>query len=193
MIKRYITPQQLLKDAFTLGWQVFESGFRPDYVVGVWRGGSPVGIAVHELLHVLGAGSDHMAVRTSSYTGIGQREEKIRVDGLDYLTRRLGADDSLLLVDDVHDTGLSLRQIIADLESACSDAFPDIRIATPYYKPANNRTGQAPHYYLHETDDWLVFPHELEGLTLAELKAHKPELAELLPRLADRLAPGTPD
>jgi hypothetical protein len=34
---------------------------------------------------------------------------------------------------------------------------------------------------------WLVFPHELSGLTPAELEKHKPELAQLLDRLSPHL------
>jgi hypoxanthine phosphoribosyltransferase len=187
MSKQYISPQQLLTDAFALAWQVFESGFRPTCIVGVWRGGTPVAIAVHELLLVLGVDADHAAIRTSSYTGIGRREDAIQVEGLDYLTRRLGKDDALLLVDDVHDTGLSLQQIITDLRQACAADTPDIRIATPYFKPGNNRTNRNPDYFLHQTEDWLVFPHELAGLSLAEISANKPELAALLPLLAGKL------
>ncbi len=184
MNKRYITPQQLLTDAFALAWQVFDSGFRPTCIVGVWRGGTPVAIAVHELLQVLGVEADHTAIRTRSYTGIGQRDDAVQVDGLDYLTRNFGGDDALLLVDDVYDSGLSLAQVRADLARICGPDTPAIRIATPYFKPGNNRSGCDPDYFLHTTDDWLVFPHELEGLTLAELAANKPELAALLPQLA---------
>ena len=188
MDKHYITPQQLLADAFALGWLVFESGFRPTCIVGVWRGGTPVGIAVHELLQVLGVRADHTAIRTRSYTGIGQRDDAVQVDGLDYLIGRFGRDDALLLVDDVYDSGLSLQHVTADLHKACGPHTPAIRIATPYFKPGNNRSGRDPDYFLHTTDQWLVFPHELEGLTLAELAANKPELVALLPQLTDTLA-----
>lgn len=187
MKKHYISPQQLLADAYALAWQVFESGFRPSCVVGVWRGGTPVGIAVHELLRVLGVAADHAAIRTSSYSGIGQREDSVQVEGLEYLVERLSKTDTLLLVDDVYDSGLSLQQVIADLHQACGPDTPVIRIATPYFKPGNNLTRQNPDYYLHQSDQWLVFPHELEGLSMAEIAANKPELAKLLPRLADIL------
>ena len=40
MSKRYIQAQQLLEDSFKLAWQIFESGYRPNYIVGVWRGGA---------------------------------------------------------------------------------------------------------------------------------------------------------
>ena len=144
MHKHYISAQQLLEDSFRLGWQVYESGYRPDYIVGVWRGGAPVGIAVQELLDVLDVKSDHIAIRTSSYTGIGQRSRHVRVHGLTYLIKRLEAEHSLLIVDDVHDSGLSIDQTIRDLKDACKRNTPDIRIATPYYKPGNNKTQRGP-------------------------------------------------
>jgi hypothetical protein len=55
-----------------------------------------------------------------------------------------------------------------------------VRIATPWYKPGNNQTNLRPDYYLHETDAWIVFPHELAGLTFEEIKAGKTELAPVL-------------
>ncbi len=189
MHKHYISAQQLLEDSFRLGWQVYESGYRPDYIVGVWRGGAPVGIAVQELLDVLDVKSDHIAIRTSSYTGIGQRSRHVRVHGLTYLIKRLEAEHSLLIVDDVHDSGLSIDQTIRDLKDACKRNTPDIRIATPYYKPGNNKTQRVPDYYVHETDDWLVFPHELDGLTIDEIREHKPELANFVDRMEQSIKP----
>ncbi|MFT6693340.1 MAG: hypoxanthine phosphoribosyltransferase, partial [Neolewinella sp.] len=97
---------------------------------------------------------------------------------------QLESEDSLLIVDDVHDTGLSIQQAIDDLKKACKKNTPDIRIATPYYKPKNNKAGKAPDYFLHETDEWLVFPHELHGLTAEEIRQHKPELADLIDKMA---------
>jgi len=184
MEKHYISASQLLQDSFQLAWQVYESGFRPNYIVGVWRGGAPVGIAVQELLDVLGVESDHIAIRTSSYTGIGERNRHVQVHGLNYLIRRLESHDSLLIVDDVHDTGLSIDQTIKDLEAACKKNTPEVRIATPYYKPKNNKTDRVPDYYVHETEQWLVFPHELDGLTIDEIAGNKPELAEMMETIA---------
>ena len=184
MDKHYISSSQLLRDSFDLAWRVYESGFRPNYIVGVWRGGAPVGIAVQELLDVLGAKSDHIAIRTSSYTDIGERSRHVQVHGLNYLIRRLESEDSLLIVDDVHDTGLSIDQTIRDLEAACKKNTPEVRIATPYYKPANNKTDRVPDYFVHESDEWLVFPHELDGLSIEEIAANKPELAHMVEAIA---------
>ena len=185
--KHYISPSQLLEDAFQLGWQVYASGFRPDFILAVWRGGAPVGVAVHELLDLLGVKADHFAMRTMSYTGMGQRDETVRVDGLDYLVDRATADTRVLLVDDVHDTGLSLAQVVAELGRGCGDDMPEVRLAAPYFKPGNNRSGVTPDYFVHQTDEWLVFPHELDGLTLAEMRDNKPELAPILEQLETKL------
>ena len=79
----------LLKDSFHLAWNVYESGFKPNYIVGVWRGGAPIGIAVQEFLSVLGIKSDHIAIRTSYYSGINQRSETVQVYGLNYVIKKL--------------------------------------------------------------------------------------------------------
>ena len=168
--KLYINAEQLLEDSFSLGLQVLDSGFRPDFIVGVWRGGTPVGIAVQELLDYFGIPTDHIAIRTSSYAGIDDRRSGVRVHGLNYLVKNINAEHSLLIVDDVYDTGLSIEATIQYLETQSRRNTPaDIRIATAYFKPANNETDRAPDYFVHETDRWLVFPHELRGLTEEEI------------------------
>ena len=54
MEKQYINAQQLLDDSFALGLQILESGYVPHFIIGVWRGGTPVGITVQELLDYFG-------------------------------------------------------------------------------------------------------------------------------------------
>lgn len=183
MDKLFIKAEQLLEESFQLAWQIYESGYRPNHIIGVWRGGTPVGIAVQELLSVLGVESDHIAIRTSYYAGIGKRKKKVQVYGLNYMVKKLQAQDSLLIVDDVHDTGMSIHQIISDLKEACEQNTPEIKIATPYFKPLNNQTNRVPDFYIHETDQWLVFPHELEGLTAEEIKENKPQLGKLIQKI----------
>jgi hypoxanthine phosphoribosyltransferase len=183
MQKHFIQSQQLLRDSFELAWNVYESGYRPNYIVGVWRGGAPIGIAVQEFLDVLGVQSDHIAIRTSYYSGIAERKQSVQVYGLNYVIKKLESEDSLLIVDDVHDTGVSVDQIINDLKKACKKNTPEIKVATPYFKPNNNETGRTPDYYLHETDQWLVFPHELEGLSAKEIVENKPELLGLIDKI----------
>jgi len=172
--KIYISAENLLNDAYRLAASIMQSGFRPDFIIGVWRGGTPVGVAVQELLDYFGVKTDHIAIRTASYTGIGERTSQVRVFGLKYLTRNINAENSLLIVDDVFDTGKSIAAIIHELKIRCRRNTPhDIRVATPWFKPGNNLTDRKPDYYLHETDNWLVFPHELDGLSREEIFANK--------------------
>jgi len=56
----------------------------------------------------------------------------------------------------------------------------NIRVATTYYKPANAQTDRIPDYYIHKTDKWLVFPHELNGLTEEEVFKNRPEIKKIL-------------
>ncbi len=172
--KRYISAQQLLEDSFRLGVEILNSGFRPHFIVGIWRGGTPVGIAVQELLDFFGVPTDHISIRTSLYRGIDERHSHIRVHGLQYVIDNVDANEGLLIVDDVFDTGLSIDAVFQHLQRMARRNTPnDIRIATAYYKPDNNRTERVPHYYVHETDRWLVFPHELHGLTREEIVENK--------------------
>ncbi|WP_300542215.1 phosphoribosyltransferase family protein [Maricaulis sp.] len=170
--KRYITADHLLADSMRLARQVFEDGFRPSHIVGVWRGGAPVGIAVQEYLDYRGVETDHIALRTSSYTGIDRQAKEVRVFGEGYLVDTLNAEDRLLIVDDVFDSGRSIDAILRVLKAKCRRNYPDdVRVATVYYKPARNMTALEPDYHVEQTDDWLVFPHELCGLTDAEIRA----------------------
>ena len=172
--KTYISAQSLLEDSFRLGMQILDSGFRPSFIVGVWRGGTPVGIAVQELLDFFDVKTDHIAIRTSFYRGIARTGSRIRVHGMQYIIDNVNADQSLLIVDDVFDTGLSIDAVISHLRrKARRNAPTDTRIATVYFKPGNNRTERVPDYYVHETERWLVFPHELHGLTREEILRNK--------------------
>ena len=179
--KIYISADELLSDSFKLGVNIHNSGFKPDFIVGVWRGGTPVGIAIQEILSYLGNETDHIAIRTSSYQVLKKQKKSVRIHGLSYLIRNINAEDKLLLVDDVLDTGKSVQAIIDTLTAKSRKNTPnDIRVAVPWYKPNKNRTTIVPDYYLHETDEWLIFPHEMEGLTKEEIFANKSGLRDIL-------------
>lgn len=185
MDKYFITANELLLDSFRLAEQIYQSGFRPHFIVGVWRGGSPVGIAVQEFLEYAGVPADHIAIRTSSYYGIDQQSKEIRVHGLDYIINHVEADQSLLIVDDVFDSGRSVQAVIEEIKRKSRRNTPGIiKVACPWYKPARNATDITPDFYVHATDRWLVFPHELCGLSAEEIVQGKGQaVADILARL----------
>lgn len=184
MNKRFISADELLIDSFTLAEQIYTRGCRPHFIIGVWRGGTPTGIAVQEYLDYMGVKTDHIAIRTSSYDGIDQQRKDIHVHGLDYVVENLEADQELLIVDDVFDSGRSIHAIVETLKKRCRRNMPKIvKIACPWFKPSRNVTNIKPDYYVHATDQWLVFPHELQGLSVKEIaegKGH--EIAETIRR-----------
>jgi len=189
MKKTFVAGNDLLLDSFRLAVRIRDDGFRPDYLVGLWRGGSAVGIAVQEGLEYFGIDTDHIAVRTSytglpGYTQMVDKADSIRVHGLDYLLERVCAEHSLLIVDDVYSTGSSVNAVIEQLSAKARRNLPhDLRIAAVWYRPGP-KTVRPPDYYIHETKDWLILPYELSGIDMDELRAHKPEVAPVIDRLA---------
>ena len=180
--KQYLCAEQLLTDSFRLAKSVLDSGFEPTMIIAIWRGGVPIGIAVQEFFAFSGVETDHIAIRTSSYdTGIDQRLGGVRVHGLNYLIKHVRAEDRLLIVDDVFDTGRTVDAVINRLtELARLNTPTDIRVAVPYYKPRRREVERQPDYYLEETDAWLMYPHSLEGLSLDEIREHRPALYDIV-------------
>ena len=189
MNERFIAADDLLRDSFQLAANIYEAGFKPDFLVGLWRGGSAVGIAVQEGLDYFGVKTDHIAIRTSytgarSYSQMVDKAESIRVHGLQYLLENLCSHHSMLIIDDVYSTGSSVSAVINQLTRKTRRNLPhDIRIGTVWYRPSE-KTLRVPEYYVHETNDWLVLPYELSGFSIDELQENRPEMAGLLKRLA---------
>ena len=189
MNERFIGADDLLQDSFQLAANIYEAGFKPDFLVGLWRGGSAVGIAVQEGLDYFGVKTDHIAIRTSytgarGYSQMISEGDNIRVHGLQYLLENLCSHHSMLIVDDVYSTGSSVTAVISQLARKTRRNLPqDIRIGTVWYRPSE-KTLRTPDYFVHETNDWLVLPYELSGFSIEELGRNRPELAGLLERLA---------
>ncbi|MEM7349266.1 MAG: phosphoribosyltransferase family protein [Acidobacteriota bacterium] len=184
MDKVFIQEEDLLLDSFRLGVKIFEQGFRPDFIVGIWRGGSSVGIYVQECLQTLGVETDHISIRTSYQDApetVPSHARPIRVHGTKYLLENLNADDGLLIVDDIYGSGRTIEAVIEKVSKRTKRNMPrDVRIAVPWYKPDHNRTERVPDFYLHATDKWLVLPYELKGLSRDEIAQHKPFLRPIL-------------
>ncbi len=167
--KRWISADALLLDSFRLARRVIDSGYRPTLLIGLWRGGAPVAVAVHESLGWHGFPCAHMPLLTRLYTGIDTRAGELQIEGLQDLASKLAEPARILVVDDVFDTGITMQGVLAAIR-ALPGATREIRSATVWQKPARNRTGLQPDYHLRSTEDWLVFPHELQGMDAGELE-----------------------
>lgn len=172
--KRYITPEILTEMSFKLGAMVYMDGFVPDYIIALWRGGTPIGCHVHELFEYKGIFVDHIAIRTSSYVGM-DNSGGVAVHAMKYVTKNLKPGAKILIVDDVFESGKTVMAVLEKITRESGISFGDlqIRVATLFYKPKGNKTYIKPSYYLEETDRWLVFPHEVEGMDLEEIRQSK--------------------
>ena len=186
MKKKYIREKVLIQDSFKLAIKIFNSQFKPDFLVGLWRGGSTVGIYVQECLQHLGVQTDHISIRTSyqgepDYTDRIEKGREIRAHGLQYLLENLNHDQKLLIVDDVYGSGSSIKAVIKQLSERLKKNMPsNYKVAVPWYKPSQNTSGRVPDFYVHETDEWLVLPYELVGLDPNEIANNKPGVSEIL-------------
>jgi hypoxanthine phosphoribosyltransferase len=175
--KLFVDARQLREYAQQLGHLVFASGWRPDFLVGVWRGGCPVALYIHEYLKLMGWTTvDHIAVRTSLYEGVDRPGGEVRVHGEQYLVERLRPDSRVLFCDDILESGRSMQAIYATLRRKLGDRAPPLenfRLACVFTKSEKFQAGNPePHWFIKDVprDCWVNFPHELEELSEEELR-----------------------
>ncbi len=176
--KTYVSANDYLRDNWRLAREVLDSGWRPDDLIALWRGGAPVGVAVHEFLHYHGLRPRHHVLKCQSYTGIGTHSQRVAFENAEEVFNSVARGSRVLVIDDVFDTGNTARAMLERL----APLGAEVRLATVYWKPSPDCPDLRPDYYVRETHDWIVFPHELDGLTVEEARQKDPALEELLAR-----------
>ena len=175
--KHYLSADEYLRDTWRLAAEVKRSGWKPDILIALWRGGAPVGVAVHEFFKATGWSVQHIPLKCASYTGIGANEGKVVFTHGDIVFGMLRKGDRVLVVDDVFDTGKTAAAVKAELESK----GVEMKMACVYWKPQKNITDMKPDYFVKDVGlDWIVFPHEIDGLTKEEIAVKDPVLAGLI-------------
>ena len=175
--KHYLAANDFLRDVWRLAASVRKADWKPDFLIALWRGGTPPGIAIHEFLKVSGWEVRHLPLKCASYTGIGENAGEVRFTCAEPVFGMLRKGDRVLVVDDVFDTGKTAAAMKEKLDAL----GVDFRIACVYWKPEKNQTSLKPDYYTKDVGtEWIVFPHEIEGLTPDEVRTKDPLLAELL-------------
>ena len=165
MSKIFISANDFHQDCFQLANNLYKSTFIPDIVVGIWRGGSVPAIVIHEYLKYQGLDVLSNVITTKSYVGIGEQSENVKIDISSEVMSNLRISNRILLVDDVVDSGKTIESIFQYFDQ--NQIQGEIKVASVYYKP--NVSSIIPDYYIHQTDKWIVFPHELEGLSNNEI------------------------
>ncbi len=175
--KRYISAQELQSLSEALAMQIARDGFKPTFIIALWRGGCHIGAVVQEFLeYVHGVKIDHVAARTVSRDSEGKPLPNVRIHATGYARSVLKRTDRLLYIDDVWDRGTSLAALDVDLRVHLGPDMPsDVRRAVLFYKPERNvMLPDAPEYYVETSAEWLVLPHEIVELSDAEAQKHRP-------------------
>lgn len=176
--KIFVDANSYLRDSFRLARQVLDSGWEPEELIALWRGGAPVGVCVHEFLQYHGVHLRHRVLKCFSYTGIRERNREVVLEDAEVIFGTIPGGARVLVVDDVLDTGNTALAVLGRLAECGVEA----RLATVYWKPGESQTGVVPDYHVHATGEWVVFPHELEGLTLEEITRKDAVIGELVRR-----------
>ena len=169
--KSFLSAQELLEMSYKLGKMVIISHFKPTCLIGVWRGGTPVAIAVDELLTLVGIKPLHFPVKTERYGVDGTVYPSARIHGLSSWEKTLKESESVLVVDDVWDQGITVCDLVEEIKKI--NPVLDVRVAVLLYKDKSNRMDCEPDYYVMKTDQWVVFPHELVGLSQEQILRYK--------------------
>ena len=175
--KHYLSANDYQRDMWRLAAKIRTSGWRPDFLVGLWRGGAPAAIAVHEFFRATGWDIKHVPLKCASYTGIGQNEGQVVFTHGEMIFGMFRTGDKVLFIDDVFDTGKTAAAVHAKMQ----ELGVEMKLACVYWKPGKNKTNLTPDFITRDIgNDWIVFPHEIEGLTRDELAEKDPELAALI-------------
>lgn len=168
--KDFVGCDSLRTLSFQLGASIFDGLTEKErngvvFLVGLWRGGSFIAICVDEFLSYLGVKTDCVAVRTSYYI-VDQKKKDITVHSLDYLKSTVKPGDLVVLLDDVWDSGTSIQKVRHEMLALGAN----VKIAVIHYKPTNSKFPLLePDHFVKESNDWIVYPHELVGLSEEEI------------------------
>lgn len=162
----HVTPGRMLLDSLRLGRRLFETGFRPKHAISIWRGGTTVGLGVDAYFRNRGIFINHTTIATESYVGIDARENVV-VKGLGHVIDSICREDGLLIIDDVYETGNTIRAIIETIRKRARANTPTrIMVGTIHRKPEKVQYQDAEVVCLHDVDGatWIDYPHELVDL-----------------------------
>ncbi len=159
--------------------QICRSGFKPDVIVGVSRGGWLPARVLSDLLE----NSNLASVKAECYVGIGvARSQPILTQPVSTSV----AGKKVLVVDEVADTGRSLKLVVNHIHA---EGASEVKVATLYCKPQSK---VKPDYHEKETSRWIVFPWELKETVRKIFEANKANAAGVQREISKLAAAGVP-
>ena len=138
---KYYAYEDFKKDTNSLIQEVKE--FNPSVIVGIARGGLTLAHAMAEGLNI----REVQTLRTELYDGSYKRKELSVFDTCLFQDR-----EKILVVDDIADSGETLKAIIQHLKNK----YPNTKFksATLFYKKSSV---YEPHFWINEANDWIDF------------------------------------
>ena len=133
---------------FYLYEKIKTTGYVPDIIVGIARGGWIPARLLADFYNI----KDTANIKVEAYEFIAETDVEAKITQ-DINIQVKGK--KILIVDDIADSGSSLKVVWDDLTKK---GVKDITAATLFYKPSSIIT---PQHYISETNDWVVFPWEI--------------------------------
>ncbi|MFW9808719.1 MAG: phosphoribosyltransferase [Candidatus Thorarchaeota archaeon] len=166
-------------DVYNLTLQLSErivvSGFKPDVIVGIARGGWIPARILSDVLYM----ESLQNIRIEYYTDVGEKGKEPKIT--QPLTGSL-AGKNVLLIDEVADTGDTLSHAIDHIRSF---GIAEVRSAVLHYKPSSI---VIPDFYMVETTKWIVYPWENRASIISLVKLFREEDTSLtMKQIRDRL------
>lgn len=143
----YLTWMDVQRLSEDLADQIAESGYTPDIIVAVSRGGFDPARILSDELNIRSLAS----LQVIYYAGVNERSDEPQVK---YPLNADIAGLNVLVVDDVADSGNSLRVVKEYVEGL---GPREVRIATLHYKPWSNFK---PDFFAESADKWIIYPWE---------------------------------
>ncbi len=145
-----------VNDCAELAQRIEATGGTPDVIVGIARGGW---FPAAQLAMLFGEDAP-LSLRSLHLASYGKtREAGMMAIIHNGIAGAFTPQQSVLVVDDVCETGHSLVKAVALLEAWGAQ---HIRTAVLMYKPTKSTTGFVPGFWIHETDRWIIYPWEYE-------------------------------
>jgi uncharacterized protein len=180
--KHYYNWQDVENACINIALQMYKDAWRPDYIVGITRGGNVPATILSNMLNVRG---EALKVSLRDATGESESNCWMATDAFGYVDEEERANTKsrwdiakrkkILIVDDINDTGATFNWIKEDWPAGClpnEESWKtvwhnNVRFATITDNLASEFNGTVD-YSVHdvnkaEQDVWLVYPWENVG------------------------------
>ncbi len=181
-MKHFITYNTIRDNGLLLARKMYDEGYTPDVIYTLMRGGAYLGNIISEFFKLANKNKKpilYSAVVAHSYSNVHENTEVV-LDGWTLDPKSLSPITSILIVDDIFDSGATINFLVNDLIKNGINR-ESIRVAVHDYKFFHYKKEQyefQPDYWCRKHDIyneneklWIHYlSHELVGLSAAELE-----------------------